>query len=107
MVAIGITAGKKELDRLEKLLVEKGFPGQPPTRARDIAYQIAWNINHSARPDDHGPDPKSYCPAVFTFGRREEMRALNLIDENDLLTKEAKDMYRRLHAWYSSEDLFL
>ena len=101
-----VIPGKKALDQIVAELKEKS-PKTPQESLDDIASNIAWNINHSARPIDWGPKPKSFSRAVYTFGYESEMKALGLVDENGLLTDKAKKLYTELYEWYDWDDQLL
>ncbi len=102
-----VQEGREQLNLIQILLLNKGFTEKtcnPPRSLEGVAYDIAWNINHSARPDDWGPVPKEYCKVKPVFGYLKEMFAIGLVDHLAFLTEDAKEMYRKLHAWYIRDE---
>lgn len=105
-----VQEGREQLKLIQILLLNKRFTEKtcnPPRSLEGVAYDIAWNINHSARPNNWGPVPKEDCKVQPTFGYLKEMVVIGLVDEKGYLTEDAKEMYRKLHAWYIWDDQLL
>ncbi|MBI2003938.1 hypothetical protein HYS72_00550 [Candidatus Pacearchaeota archaeon] len=89
-----------ELKTIENALLKIGF--KKNSDLNNVSYSIAWNINHSARPNNWGSKPKKNCKAIYTFGYEKEMISLGFVNKEHL-TAKAKKLYTRLYTWYEQD----